>query len=129
MAKSIDLFVDAKVPLVIFAREIEGLLGVKLQRVLEAGETWYEFRDDHIALTVGEHDFENDRDMNFRDYRYHLSIRALNIATEEERKTWREGFARFAFEKLKSTGKYGLLLVEDIQKRLDEFRPEPAQRL
>ncbi len=128
MSRSIDIFADAKAPLGIFMREIETVLGFKLQRVDEGGETWYEFRNPRIVLTVGEHDFETDRDMNFADYRYNLSVRALNINTEKERKQWREEFARAVFEKLKATRRYPLMMVENLGVKLDEFRPEPAQQ-
>jgi hypothetical protein len=128
MSRSIDIFVDSQAPLGVFVREIELLLGVKLQRRSESGETWYEFRDPRIVLTIGEHDLENDRDMNFADYRYDFSVRALNVKTEEERKQWREEFARAAFEKLKATRRYPLMMVENLGVKLDEFRPEPAQQ-
>jgi len=126
MSWSVDVFVNSPAPLGAFVREIEPLLGIKLQRLSASGETWYEFRDPSIALTVGDHELENDRDMNFEDYRYQISVRAINVWDWEKHQKRCRDFARAVFEKLKATGRYRLLLVEDIQKKLDEFHPEPA---
>jgi hypothetical protein len=84
-------------------KDIESLLAIKLQRITDGEDTFYEFRDPRIVLTVGTHDFDNDRDMHFADYRYHVSVRALNISTEEERQRWRDAFARFVFQRLRET--------------------------
>src|SRR5437879_5303687 len=106
MARSIHIFVDSDMPLEDFIRETESLLGIKLQPVFEGGETWYEFRNSQVVLSIGSHEYENDRDMNFENFRYDIEVRALNINTEEERKKWREDFALLIFNKLKGTNKY-----------------------
>ncbi|HYP39132.1 MAG TPA: hypothetical protein VEX13_02130, partial [Chloroflexia bacterium] len=64
-----------------------------------------------------------DRDMNFGEYRYHISIRALNAVDGEERREWGDTFAQQVFKKLKATGKYPLMLTDDLQTRLEEYRP------
>jgi hypothetical protein len=122
--RSIDIFAESEVPLEDFVKDIEKLLEIKLQRISDGEEIVYEFRDPRVVFTVGTHDLANDREMNFEDYRYHLSARALNISTEEERKKWRDEFARVIFQKLKTTQNYHLMLVEDIQVKLAEFHPE-----
>jgi hypothetical protein len=122
--RSVDIFAESEVSLEDFVQDIEKLLGIKLQRISEGEEIFYEFRDPHVVFTVGTHDLANDRDMNFEDYRYHLSARALNISTEEERKKWRDEFARVIFQKLKTTQNYHLILVEDTQVKVAEFHPE-----
>ena len=124
MPRSIDIFVESEVSLEDFVQDIEKLLEIKLQRISNGEEIFYEFRDPRVVFTVGTHDLVNDREMNFEDYRYHLSARALNISTEEERQKWRDEFARDIFQKLKTTQNYHLMLVEDIQVKLAEFHPE-----
>ena len=124
MSKSMDIWVASEVPITVFVKEIEKLLGIQLQRISDGKETFYEFRQPQTVLTVGTHDLVNDRDVNFEDYHYHLSVRARNINTEEDRKKWRDEFARFVFQKLKASQKYPLMLVEDIQVKLQTFCPE-----
>lgn len=128
MAKSIEIFVDSRAPLEDFVNELESLLGIALQRAYDNGETWYEFKDQHIALTAGTHEYENSRKMNFEDYRYDIEVRALNIQTEEERKQWRDNFAYSVFKKLKETNNYCLMMVENLGVKLEEFDPKPPLR-
>ncbi len=125
MAKSIDIFVDTRAPLEDFVSELESLLGITFQRVSDNGEIWYEFKDKHIVLTVGTHEYENSRNMNFKDYRYDIEMRALNIQTEEKRKKWRDDFAHSVFKKLKETNNYRLMMVENLGVKLEEFDPKP----
>ncbi len=123
MSESRDIFIDSQTGMANLAKEIESLLDIQFQLISDRYETWYEYRNPRISLTLGEHDFENDRDMNFEQYRYHLSVIALNLDTEAVRKKWRDDFASFVFQKLKATQKYRLMLVEDLQLKLEEFCP------
>jgi hypothetical protein len=125
MAKSIDIFVDSCAPLEDFVNELESLLGITFQRVYDNGETWHEFKDQHIVLTVGTHEYENSHNMNFQDYHYDIEVRALNIQTEEERKKWRDDFAHSVFKKLKETNNYRLMMIENLGVKLEEFDPKP----
>jgi hypothetical protein len=124
MAKSIDIFVGSQIPLEDFVRELESLLEIRLQLVSSSGEKWYEFRDTHIVLTVGTHEYENSRDIDFEDYRYDIKVRALNIQTEEERKKWRDDFAHHAFEKLKKMNRYRLMMIENLGVKLATYSPK-----
>lgn len=123
MSESRDIFIDSQTGMANLAKEIESLLDIQFQLISDRYETWYEYRNPRISLTLGEHDFENDRDMNFEQYRYHLSVIALNLDTEAVRKKWRDDLASFVFQKLKATQKYRLMLVEDLQVKLEEFCP------
>lgn len=123
MSESRDIFIDSQTGMANLAKEIESLLDIQFQLISDRYETWYEYRNPRINLTLGEHDFENDRDMNFEQYRYHLSVIALNLDTEAVRKKWRDDLASFVFQKLKATQKYRLMLVEDLQVKLEEFCP------
>ena len=124
MSTNIDIFVNAPVGLESFVREIETLLRIKLQLVTNNIETYYTFRNSQVELTVGKHEFDNDRDLNFEDYDYDISVRALNIEDEAKRKAWRESLAYDTFEKLKAEQKYDLLMVENVQIKLAEFHPK-----
>ncbi|HLO89491.1 MAG TPA: hypothetical protein VK203_31400 [Nostocaceae cyanobacterium] len=123
MSRSLDIFVASEMQIMDFVEQIESLLDIKLQLIRDEYESWYEYHDSNIHLILGGHEFENDRDMNFEDYRYLISIRARNIETEEEREKWRNDFTDKVFSKLKETQKYPLMLVDDVQTKLEEFFP------
>lgn len=122
MARSMDIFVEADVPIQVFVKEVEMLLGIKLQRISDGEEVYYEFQNSPIIFTVGMHEFVNDRGMNFEDYRYHLSVWGLNIGDGAAPQKSRDEFARFIFQKLKASQRYRLMLVEDIQVKLEVFQ-------
>jgi len=126
MSRSMHLFIDTKSSLATLAQEVSSLLRINLQRRADAHETWYEYDDATTVLTLGTHDFENDRDMNFEDYRYDIELRALNLDTPEEREQRLADLVKVVYQKLKATQKYPLLLVDDLQVKLAEFSPQLA---
>ncbi len=128
MAQTVDIFVGSDAQLESFVRELESLLGVRMSRVHDDDEPFFESRDPHVIMTVGTHDLENDRDMNFEDFRYHIAVRAANLGSEEERRRWREEFARLVFEKLKVAEAHRLMLVTDLQRKVETFSPGSGQR-
>jgi hypothetical protein len=123
MSRTLDIFVDFPQGLEHLIKELEFILALKFELISDGTDNWYEFHNSTITLTVGNHDFENDRDIKFEEYPYNLSIRALNISNELERKKWRDDFASYVFQKLKATERYHLMLVDDLQVKLEEFAP------
>ncbi|MEG4334486.1 hypothetical protein QUB40_21470 [Microcoleus sp. AT9_A2] len=123
MSRTLDIFVDFPQEIEHLIKELEFILALKLERVSDGIDHWYEFRNSTISLTVGKHDFENDKELNFEEYHYNLSIRAPNISNELDRKKWRDEFASYVFQKLKATERYRLMLVDDLQVKLEEFAP------
>ena len=123
MSRTLDIFVDFPQEIEHLIKELEFILALKLELVSDGIDHWYEFRNSTITLTVGKHDFENDKELNFEEYPYNLSIRALNISNELDRKKWRDEFASYVLNKLKITERYRLMLVDDLQVKLEEFAP------
>jgi hypothetical protein len=125
MADYVYVFVRAEADLADFAKELEQLLGIDLRRESDDYGTWYEFINPRAAVTLGEHEFINDRDLKFEDYRYDIQVRALRIKTDDPNEPLRrrDEFARSVFEKLKATRKYPLMLVDNLQTKLEEFHP------
>lgn len=78
---------------------------------------------DGVALDLGTHEYENDRDMPFEDYPYVITVR--NSGSDSDSK---ETFARTAFDRLEITGRYRLMLVEGLQRRIDSFDPQHAPK-
>ena len=123
MSRTLDIFVDFPHKIEYLIKELELILALKFELVSDGIDNWYEFSNSTITLTIGKHDFENDHDIKFEEYPYNLSIRALNISTEFDRQKWCDDFASYVFQKLKSTERYRLMLVDDLQVQLEEFVP------
>ena len=123
MSRTLDIFVDFPHEIEYLIKELELILALKFELVSDGIDNWYEFSNSTITLTIGKHDFENDRDIKFEEYPYNLSIRALNISTEFDRQNWCNDFASYVFQKLKATERYRLMLVDDLQVKLEEFAP------
>jgi hypothetical protein len=123
MSRTLDIFVDFPQKIEYLIKELELILDMKFEIFSDGTENWYEFRNSTITLTIGKHDFENDHDIKFEEYPYNLSIRALNISTEFDRQNWCDDFASYVFQKLKATERYRLMLVDDLQVKLEEFAP------
>ena len=123
MSRTLDIFLEFPQEIEQLVKELELILAIKFELVSDGIDHWYEFRDSTITLTVGKHDFENDKDLNFEEYPYNLSIRALNISNELDRKKWRDEFASYVLHQLKTTERYRLMLVDDLQVKLEEFAP------
>lgn len=123
MSRTLDIFVDFPQKIEYLIKELELILALKFELISDGTDNWYEFSNSTITLTVGKHDFENDQDINFEEYHYNLSIRSLNISNELDRQKWRNDFASYVFQKLKATERYRLMLVDDLQVKLEEFAP------
>lgn len=128
MSKTLDIFVNTSKNLQEFAQDVASRLNIVLTPHATDDEVWYEYQNERVILTLGEHSFENDRDMLFENYRYHLSIRALNIGTEDERVQSRIQFAIHVFYTLRVSERYSLLLVDDLQTKMREFSLVPFIR-
>ncbi|MEG3896987.1 MULTISPECIES: hypothetical protein [unclassified Microcoleus] len=121
MSRTLDIFVELPQDIEHLIKELELILALKFELISDGTDNWYEFRNSTITLTVGKHDFENDRNIRFEEYPYNLSIRALNISNELERQKWCDDFASYVFQKLKATERYRFMLVDDLQVKLEEF--------
>jgi hypothetical protein len=127
VARSMLICVATDEDLDTFARRLEQLLGRTLKRVVEGDLPRWELADPdpHVDVLVYENDFVDDKDVNFEDYQIVISVRAWRLpgSNEADWKAWREGFARTVYERLKETGRYGLMFVDGVQTKLDEYRP------
>lgn len=128
MSKTLDIFVNTSKNLREFTQDVESRLNIVLTPRTTDDETWYEYQNEQVIFTLGKHTFENDRALLFENYRYHLSIRALNIGAEDERAQSCVHFATDVFFTLRFSERYSLLLVEDMQTKLREFSSIPLIR-
>ncbi len=79
MSRCIDIFVQSDVLLEDLLGTLENLLSIKLHKMELDAEIWHEYISEHILISFGYHSFENDRDMDFENYRYDISIRSINM--------------------------------------------------
>ncbi len=128
MARTLNIFIGADAELDQFAPKLERLVGLDLKKRSDELETRYEYADDEVVITLGEHDYVNDQDLNFEDFRFYIGIRARSKDTEELRARHRKEWAARIFGALKHTGKYPLMLVQDVSRRLEEFRPADERK-
>ena len=124
MSWSLGILVDVDESLEEFAKHVEDELAIRLERKSDAHSVWYDYDDPRIYLVVYEHELENDRDLRFEDYRYEIALwpeRGENPERVQEQ--WRTELGPAMFEKLKATGRYDLMLVEEVQRKLAEYHP------
>ena len=125
MSWSLHILADTEVPLEEFAGEVGRLLGMALQRESDDYEVSYRYSGPDVYLIVSKNDFENDQGLAFEDYRYDIALWPHRRPRFDETiERWRSELAPTMFEKLKSTGRYHLMLVEGVQTRLDEHHPD-----
>ena len=121
MSRPMDVFIASKESLEDFVKELETLLKLPAQRFSDEYETWYVLYDDHTLYSVGDHEYVNDNNVPFEDYQYDIEVQATNIIDADERKKHLEDAAYQLFNLLKQTKKYPLMLVDNLQIKLDEF--------
>jgi len=131
MSWSLNLLIDGPASLDALARELNLLLVIALGQEerhegTKAAYSNNEFTDNReyfFLSLVDEHGLENDRDMNFEDFAYELNITRKNSCDPNMAEQKCFEFARLAFDTLKKTGKYRLMLTENVQSKLDSFDP------
>ncbi len=122
-----EIFARTSQPLEEIVREVEELMNIQTRRVTDDLRVRYDFTNENVDVTISGHDFENDRDANFEDYQYCISMRALRGNPPEEYDERRKTFARRAFERLSATGRYGLMMTSNLQTVLARYEPgEPG---
>jgi hypothetical protein len=123
MARSIDIFVASDLPLEEFVKEAEHLLKLQFQRVQDEYELWYETIIPQGRMAISTHEFENDRDMKFEEFKFSITFWANRGLDEELTEQIKQEIGQQVFEAFKQTGKFAVMLVYDLQRKLDEFRP------
>lgn len=123
MSWNVSIYLDPAHSIEVLAEEIGNLLGVTLQEIDEDGKKYQYSTNDFVLYLDADHGLENDRDMNFSDYRYQISLWSLNTLDPQKSRANALKFAHFVFDQLRKTGRYRLMLVENDQRKLDAFAP------
>ncbi|HEV2661834.1 MAG TPA: hypothetical protein VGU68_14595 [Ktedonobacteraceae bacterium] len=121
MSRQMHIFVDTEESLEDFIQMLESLLGMSAHLHSEDREVWYELQNASMFFSVGTHEYVNDRDMLFESYLYDIEMSVTDIKDGEERLRRLKQVARSLFDTLKQSQHYQLMLVDDLQVKLDEF--------
>jgi hypothetical protein len=131
MSETVDLFVRTDQSIQEFVHDLGSLLDMQFTLVRDQGnDSYYEYCSEEIRVGVtSTWGFENDRDLHFEDYQYYIAILYVGrVGDVEEFRRVRNEFARFAFERLKTTERYALLMTFDVQRKLAEYEPQLMPR-
>jgi hypothetical protein len=123
MAKYIHIMVNTDENLEEFAQQVSSLLGLSLEFRHDQYDEWFTGVSPNFHIDLGVHDYDNDHDMLFENYRYDVTIRPSKIVTSEDWQNAIEFVKANVYEKLKATGRYSLMLTEQLGKKLDEYEP------
>ena len=130
MSHDFDVFVDATLEPSEFAREIERILGVKLEAnpVPNVPELLFRYSDVHTKwFDIILHRLVNDRELDFENFRYELAIGRFNIQSGDDRVRLQQEYGHEIFDLLRKSNKYGLLMVDNLQQCVDRFEPTPTR--
>jgi hypothetical protein len=125
VSRCIDLFIDAPVELDDLAAELRELTGLIFTPDPEGGG--YLTRQGDVLLSMGEHDFVDDRHLPLSSYRYDLYAR---VSTSHPLDSPEAHLLRHVLSRLNSNGRHPALLVFDLQHvigRADGSAPTSAR--
>jgi hypothetical protein len=120
MSEGKEIFIKSNSSFEELAQELEKVIGVEFEFILDdtddrSFDRYQWSREGIYAYFKTAFGFVNAGSLNLEDYQYYIDISGPG----------KEEYARMIFEKLKSTGQYSLMLVHDVQRKLDEYEPNP----
>jgi hypothetical protein len=134
-SRRVRIFVACKDSVSEFIQQIEPVLGFQMTSnegnvlgLRATRELLYVYSDskNHYGLSIRRQNYLiNDDDLNFEDYDYEIRCYAEEIENNlSEELRIADEFARIIFNRLKSMNQFRLMLVDDIDEKLDEFYPK-----
>jgi hypothetical protein len=124
VSRCIDLFIDAPVELDDLAAELRELTGLVF--TADPDGSGYLTRQGDVLLSMGEHDFVDDRHLALSSYRYDLYAR---VSTSHPLDSPEAHLLRHVLSQLNAKGLHPALLVFDLQRvigRADGSSPTPT---
>ena len=113
MSRSVDLFIDADVPLDDLADALGRHAGMPL--VAEPDQARWLLKDGEAQATLAEHPYGDDGNLLFTRYRFALSARVANDARVHD--TAESALLRRVAQKIQQGPAWPVLLVHDLQYR------------
>jgi hypothetical protein len=123
MSSCIGVFIDTNITLEHLVEELAVNLNLAFEFQKDECEEWFSFNDKRGLFIVGTHDYENDRSIFFENYKYEISFWATRDNSPEKRELLQIDVGRMLFEKIKKAKTYPIMLIFDMQEKLDEYNP------
>ena len=119
MSRIISVFIDYPQPIAKLAALLEPILAVRFTHFTNDNPGFFEARTNDSIIVLSTHDYDNDRDLNFEDYSYELQFRPIRDKRFEQRELAALRQAKNAFEDIKKILSLKMILVDDLQRKLD----------
>ena len=124
MSRKFHIFVDTKLDQAEFTKEFTLISGLILNHKPDEYGGRYETQQPEFLLDLSTHDFDNDRNLNFEAYRYDVRLIPFGITSDQEWSNFLAKVVRPLYLKMKAAGDFSLMLVDDLQAKLEEFNPQ-----
>jgi hypothetical protein len=122
MSWNVNLFVRGAASLAELVSQIERTTSFVFDVEHHGEETWFEYRDATVLITIGDHELSNDRDLTFEDYPFQIAFSSMINSDPVGGKRTCLDIARRLFETLQATEDYDLLLVENLQVKIASYK-------
>lgn len=126
MSWSVNIFVGPNVPLGEMRTELESMLKMELTSTFEDDEETYRLATPSYLLILGTHDLIDDKGIPFEECPLQIALWATNVPDWETTSEECLRTASLIFEALKTSGRYRLLLIRNVQELLQEYSPPGA---
>ena len=122
MSRVFSIFVDWPKPIDELVPRLAPLLSASFQELTGRDPRAFEARTPDCVVTISHHNFENDRDLKFEDFTYELQFRPIRDRNYDLHEVKTLSYAKASFDRMKSALPCHLMLVDDLQHKLDEYR-------
>jgi hypothetical protein len=113
MSRTVDLFIDAVVPVEDLARTVGKTIGTELRH--DPGSSAWLLGEGNVEATLSAHPYVDDGDLLFTHYRYVLSASVDNDVRPQD--SAEAAYLREVADKLQRDAGLSVLLVLDLQYR------------
>lgn len=118
MSKSQEIFIKSSRPIKELVDELSVLLDIKLVMDDTIDSFLGNSHGGKLLFALYEHEYDNDRSMNFESFKFCLSITATGFNDYEKKYDFQMTKSNRIYELLKATRKFDLLHTLDLQREI-----------
>jgi len=119
LSRIISIFIEHPQPVAKLAKLLEPILAVRFKHFTNDNPEFFEARTNDSIIVLSTHDYDNDRDLNFEDYPYELQFRPIRDESFKQRELAALSRAKNAFADIRQILNPNMILVDDLQRKLD----------
>jgi hypothetical protein len=119
LSRIISIFIEHPQPVAKLATLLEPILAVRFKHFTNDNPGFFEARTNDSIIVLSTHDYDNDRDLNFEDYSYELQFRPIRDELFKQRELAALSRAKNAFADIRQILNPNMILVDDLQRKLD----------